>query len=269
MYGSKAPDLVNNKAMGKQMLMLLRSNTPAGKEAQEAYLAGQSGTLGGKPSQVMSLLAGNVGLEFTPSQAPIKEIFDKAASKVAESVRTGAVPKGTETAAFDQAVKDMFNAQLKDIEPGKNMFNIGAAIDIVGKIGVMETPFAQKVLMPALAPNDDVTKGAKLDRGSDVFALAIASIKNKVVSIDEAAEGIAAFYQKGVAMNLAVRNLPKFGVVPDELMRSYNTSIELNPYAIIGGTKVTNLANPLDVKRAIGTALANQNPITPLAWFGQ
>lgn len=216
----------------------------------------------------MSLLSNNVSLQFNPAQAPIKEIFDKAASKISESVRTGAVPKGTETAAFDQTVRDMFNTQLKDIEPGKNMFNIGAAMDIVGKTGVIETPFAQKVLLPALAPNDDPTKGAKLDRGADVFALAIASIKNKTVSIDEAADGIAAFYQKGVAMNLAVRNFPKFGIVPDENMRSYNTSVDLNPYAIIGGTKVINLASQLDVKRAIGTALANQDPLTPLSWFG-
>lgn len=267
--GAEAKDITNNKGAAKEALMLFKSNTPAGILYQEAFKAGISGTMGGKPSQVMGLLTNGFPVQFTESQQEIKNILGGAQDKVSRAAQAGTIPKGQESAAFDKTVKETVDNMLKDIEPGKNLFNIGAPIDIAMRPGVVETAFAQKVIMPVLAPNDDLSKGFKLDTGNVMFSTALASIKNKVVSIDEAADGIAAYYQKGVAMNLAVRNLPKFGIVPDELMNSYKTSVQINPHALVGGTKIIDMTNRMDVKRAIGTALVAQNFMFPTSLFGQ
>ena len=75
-------------------------------------------------------------------------------------------------------------------------------------------------------------------------------------------------YQKGVETNLASRNLPKFGIVPTESMRTYNTKIQTNPGALIGGTEIVNLTDTNAVKRSLMKTLAAGSAITMLQAAG-
>lgn len=259
MYGDKAPDLGMNPKLAKNYLNLLKSNTPAGKEAMEAYMAGQTGVLGGNAAQVIDLLKTGVAVQFTPAQVPIKQVFDTTVSEVTAAIAAGKVAKpgnaAEASALVNNAVKTKVDSMLKNIEPGSssNLFNIGSVEKLITLPGVADTALAQKVLTPM------VTAGAKLDDPKQVFSTAIAAVNNKQLSLEQAVEGITSLYQKGVETNLATRNLPKFGIVPNESMRSYNTTIQTNPSALFGGNEIINLADQNAVKRAVMKSLAYQN----------
>ena len=258
LYGDKAPDLSMNPKLAKNYLSLLKSNTPAGKEAMEAYMAGQTGVLGGNPAQVIDLLKNGVNVQFTPAQNPIKQVFDTTVSEVTANIAAGKVAKpgnaAEASALINTSVKAKVDTMLKNIEPGSssNLFNIGSVPVLITLPGVADTAFTQKVLAPA------VTAGAKLDDPKQVFSTAIAAIGKKEITVEQAVEGITALYQKGVETNLAQRNLPKFGIVPNESMRSYNTTIQTNANAIFGGTEIVNLADENAVKRAVMKSLSMQ-----------
>jgi hypothetical protein len=248
MYGANAPDLTASPKVARQYLMLLRLNSPAGKEASEAYMAGQSGVLGGSPSQVIDTLQNNIKLSFTPAQQGIKTLFDITYQEVSDNQ---VIPKDQKVTVLNQTINKKVSAMLKDIEPGSsNLFNIGATSELLSLPAVFDTKLAQEVLVPAVAA------GAKLNSGADVFAAALAGVNSKKLTIDEASQGITALYQKGVLTNLATKDLPKFGIVPTESMKSYNTKIQLTPDVILGGTAIVDLTKPADVSRALNTALA-------------
>lgn len=257
-YGDKAPELALNPKLAKNYLSLLKSNSPAGKEALEAYMAGQTGVLGGNPAQVIDLLKNGVNVQFTPAQNPIKQVFDTTVSEVTANIAAGKVAKpgnaAEASAIINDAVKKKVDTMLKNIEPGSssNLFNIGSVPALITLPGVADTAFTQKVLAPA------VTAGAKLDDPKQVFSTAIAAVSKKEITVEQAVEGITALYQKGVETNLAQRNLPKFGIVPNESMRSYNTTIQTNANAIFGGTEIVNLADENAVKRAVMKSLSMQ-----------
>jgi hypothetical protein len=253
MYGKDAPNLVASPKLARQYLMLLKSNTPAGKEATDAYMAGQSGVLGGSPAQVTEALKFGIRFQFTPVQEPIRTLFDTATQEIATGVANGTIQKAGAVDAYNARVRAKVDGMLKDIEPGaSNLFNIGAVKDLVLMPGVADTTLAQKVLTPA------TVAGAKLDDPKQVFSTTMAAVGAGTIKIEEAVEGINALYRKGVETNLAARNLTKFGIVPTENMRSYNTKIQTNPSAIFGGTEIINLTDPNSVKRAILKNLSSQ-----------
>ena len=252
MYGDKAPDLGASPKLGRQMLMLLKSGGAAGKEATDAYMAGQSGILGGSPAQVIDLLKSGVALQFTPQQEPIKKIFDVAVQKTSEGVAAGSVTKANYQEVLNGEVKKLTDGYLRNIEPGSgnNPFNIGSVSAILTMPAVASTALAQKVLAPA------INTGVKFDDPKQVYAAAIEGIGSGKVSVAEAVDGITALYQKGVDTNLASRNLAKFGIVPNENMHSYNTQVVTDPGALFGGTAIVDLTNKNAVTRSVLKTLA-------------
>ena len=252
LYGDKAPDLTASKAISQRYLSLLKSNSPAGKEAVDAYMAGQTGIIGGSPAQVIDSINSGVAVQFTPVQEPIKRIFEVATQQV------GSMPlanKQEAVKALNVAVTGQMDKFLKDIEPGSgnNPFNIGAVSSLVQMPGVNTTPLAQKVLAPM------VTAGAKLDDPKQVYASALAAVSGGKISVEDAVDGIVTLYQKGVDTNLAARNFTKFGIVPSDNMHTYNTQIAINPDALFGGTSVVDLTNRNAVQRAILKTMSNQS----------
>lgn len=254
MYGDKAPDLGSAPKLGRQMLMLLKSGGPAGKEALDAYMAGQSGILGGSPAQVIDSMRSGVAFQFTPTQEPIKKIFDIAVQEVSKGVAAGSITKTNYQEVMNQQVIGQVNKYLKDINPGDgtNPFNIGSTAALVGMPAVASTPLAQKILAPAIAT------GAKFDDPKQVWATALDGVNKGTISISEAVDGITTLYQKGVDTNLASRELTKFGIVPTDNMHSYNTRLETKPSALFGGTEIVDLTKPQDVKRAVLKTLSSQ-----------
>lgn len=261
MYGSNAPDLsAGGGKLAKQYLTLLKSNTPAGREAAEAYLAGQSGVIAGTPANMIEILKTPVGagIAFTPQQVPIKKLFDEAITEVTTMpVQNQPKNKQEAEALVNSVVTNKVNEMLKKIEPGSksNLFNIGAIPAIIQMPGVAEQPLVQKVLAPA------ITAGAKFDDPNQVYAATMAAVKKGTISLEAAVDGYTTLYQKGVETNLATRNLPKFGIVPTENMRTYRTEIDvaapstLNPF---GSSTVVDNTNKNDVKRAMSKTLASE-----------
>lgn len=254
LYGDKAPDLTASKATAQRYLALLKSNSPAGKEASDAYMAGQTGIIGGNPAQVIDSINSGVAVQFTPVQEPIKKLFDVAVQQVSAGVQSGAVTKGNYQASLNAAVTGQVNQYLKDIEPGSgnNPFNIGAVSSLVQMPGVATTPLAQKVLAPM------VTAGAKLDDPKQVYSTALAGVQAGKISVEDAVDGIVSLYQKGVDTNLAARNLTKFGIVPTDNMHTYNTRVETDPRALFGGTEIVDLTNRNSVQRAVLKTMSKQ-----------
>jgi hypothetical protein len=252
MYGDKAPDLSASPKLARQYLMLLKSNSPAGKEATDAYMAGQSGVLGGSPAQVIDSIGNGVAFQFTPAQAPIKKLFDLVTQEVSQGVASGAVTKANYQSTINNTVTGKLNTYLKDIEPGSgnNPFNIGAVSSIIQMPGVSNLPLAKNILAPA------VISGAKLDDPKQVYSTAISAINSGKLSIADAADGLVTLYQKGVDTNLATRQLTKFGIVPTENMHSYKTQIEVDPTSAFGGTEIVDMTNANAVKRAIMKTMA-------------
>ena len=254
MYGANAPDLTASPKLAKTYLTLLKSNTPAGKEATDAYMAGQTGVLGGNPAQVIDSINSGVAVQFTPAQAPIKNLLDVAKQKVDAGVQTGQVTKANYSASINSTVTGQINDYLKDIEPGSanNPFNIGAVSSLISMPGVSSTPLAQKVLAPAAAA------GAKFDDPKQVYSTAVDAVNKGTISLNDAVDGITALYQKGVDTNLQVRQITKFGIVPTENMHSYNTRVEVDPTALFGGTSIVNLTDRNAVLRAVNKTMARQ-----------
>jgi len=256
MYGDKAPDLTSSPKLTKQYLTLLKSNTPAGKEATDAYMAGQTGVIGGNPAQVIDSINSGISLNFTPAQEPVKKILDLATQTVQQGVAQGTVTKANYQAALNQAVASRIADYSKDIEPGSatNPFNIGAVGTLIQMPGVNTTPLAATVLAPAVAA------GAKFDDPKQVYATALDAVNKGTISLADAADGIVSLYQKGVATNLQARQLTKFGIVAPNMGMSYNTQIQTNPNALFGGNEIVNLTDKNAVMRAMNKTLASSAP---------
>lgn len=258
MYGPKAPDIQSNPKLAKTYLALMKSNTPAGKEAVDAYMAGGTGVLAGNSGQVVEMIKSGMNIQFTPAQQPIKQVLDAAHSEFVNGIAAGAIVKPSNIAEFNRgvsnAVEAKINGMLKNVKAGDgdNLFNIGAVTELVAMPGVADTALAQKVLAPA------VTAGVKFDDPKQVYATAISAISKKQVSIEEAVEGITALYQKGVKSNLETRQLTKFGIpVPTNM--PYNTQVETDPYAMFGGSEIVNLTDKNQVTRALMKTMAMQS----------
>ena len=242
MYGTNAPQLVNSPKVARDYLARLRSgaNTPANKEAQIAYNMAMSDVIGGAPSQVIDYMRSNINFNLSPSQAPVKDILGSALQTTqAQALEKGVKDKTTFNEMLDANVRNTMEDYAKKIDPGSsNPLNIGSLKDILPMPGVADTVLAQKVLAPLVA------KGATLDDPKQVWAAGITAVQSGDISLGDFTYGVRAVYTKGVATNLASRNFSKFGIQVTPEMMKYNTNIQVQPGAILGGTQAVDLTNP-------------------------
>lgn len=247
MYGATAPDLQNNPKAAKQYLGLLKSNTPAGKEAVEAFMLGGSGTFG-SPAGVVDLLKSGVNIKFNPSQEAIRSTMETATTELAGKIASGKVAKPSNAqesqAALNAEIRAKLDIMAKNIDPGSssNVFNIGSTAALISLPGVRDTALVKTVLGPA------VTAGAKLSDPTQLVSATVAAVNQGKIKLNDAIEGITTLYQKGVETNLQERDFTKFGISPP---RTYNTSIQTNKTALFGGTEIVNLTDTNSVRRAV------------------
>lgn len=265
MYGDKAPDLSMNPKLGRQMLTLLKSNTPAGKEAIDAYMAGQSGVLGGAPSQVIDRIYSGAQYDVKPGQEPILKLFSSAVQLTkGQDIKDDAQRQNL----LNSAVNIQLEGMAKKIKPGDtdNVFNIGNVRTYLSMPGVSELPLVQKVLSSSQVDMNDPAK---------VYAETLRGVKEGTVSIEQAVDGLAAVYRKGVETNLASKELTRFGISlnsKNENVRNYKTDIQIHPGAFIGKSETVNLTDPNEVKRAllktIGASIAvDMNKVSVPVYF--
>jgi hypothetical protein len=259
MYGDRAPNLGANPKLAKTYLALMKSNTPAGKEAVDAYMAGgASGVLGGNAGQVIDMLKSGMQLQFTPAQEPIKKLLDTSHSEFIGSINAGVVAKPSTVPEFNRSVSTVVEKKvsdmLKNVKPGDgdNIFNIGPVDQLLKMPGVADTALTQKILGPATAA------GVRFDDPKQVYSTVSAAIANKQITVSEAADGLTALYQKGTKTNLETRQLAKFGI-PLPTNMPYNVQIQTNSQALLGGNEIVNLTDKTQVTRALMKTLAYSN----------
>lgn len=269
-YGDKAPEMLSPGEV-KTMVSLMKSGTPAGQEATRAYMAGVSGVVAGEPAQVIDMLGRGLPVQFTPAQTPVKGVFEKA---VAEVRNSGMLPKddAERRQIMNMEVTKILSKMSKEVKAkdAENIFQIPDVKQVMALPGVVDTPFVQKILADSKV---DVNEPKM------VYNEALRGVKEGKLTIDQAVEGITLLYQKGVALNLDSKNLPRLGIAPstNELkLNDYNTPIEVIPGVLFGGSKTVNLTKREDVTRAVLKTLGRdiqtrmrQSPeLTPTPSFG-
>ena len=257
LYGETAPNIMADKKAGKVWVTLLKSNTPAGKEAVAAYMAGQSGVVAGTPSGAIDLIKDKVPVTLTPAQQSVKlhlqQTLETAGGSQEYAIAVQSKDKSQAQAIIDKVSKTRIDGMLKEIKPGDsgNIFNIGSLQTLLNAPAVRGDPITTKVLAPAVAA------GFNLSDPSQVFATVVDGVKTGKININDAAMGLATVYQVGVKTNLAAKNLSKFGIVPgNELLNSYNARVQTDASAILGGSEIVNMTDPMSVMRAINKNLA-------------
>ena len=270
LYGDNAPEMLSPSEV-KVMVGLMKSGTPAGQEATRAYLAGVSGAVAGNPAQVIDMIGRGLPIQFTPAQATVKGVFEKA---VAEVRNRGMLPKddAERQQIMNLEVNKILSKMSKEVKAGDgdNIFQIPDVKRVMTLPGVVDTPFVQKILS---------TSQVDVNNPKMVYNEALRGVKEGKLTVDQAAEGVLSVYQKGVALNIASKNLPRLGIAPStkELkLNDYNTPIEVIPGALFGGSKTVNLTSREDVTRAmlktmsrdIQTRMRQSPELTPAASFG-
>ena len=227
--------------------------------------------MAGNPAQVIDMIGRGLPIQFTPAQATVKGVFEKA---VAEVRNRGMLPKddAERQQIMNLEVNKILSKMSKEVKAGDgdNIFQIPDVKRVMTLPGVVDTPFVQKILS---------TSQVDVNNPKMVYNEALRGVKEGKLTVDQAAEGVLSVYQKGVALNIASKNLPRLGIAPStkELkLNDYNTPIEVIPGALFGGSKTVNLTSREDVTRAmlktmsrdIQTRMRQSPELTPAASFG-
>ena len=257
-YGDKAADMITPGDV-KQMVTLMKSGTPAGQEATRAFMAGESNKVAGSPAQVIDMIGRGLPIQFTPAQTSVKGVFEKA---VAEVRNRGMLPKddAERQQIMNLEVNKILSKMSKEVKAGDgdNIFQIPDVKRVMTLPGVVDTPFVQKILS---------TSQVDVNNPKMVYNEALRGVKEGKLTVDQAVEGVLSVYQKGVALNIASKNLPRLGIAPStkELkLNDYNTPIEVAPGAMFGGSKTVNLTSREDVTRAVLKTLGLTYAADPL-----
>jgi hypothetical protein len=184
-------------------------------------------------------LQGNV----TESQKAVLEVMRdvrETLPRTAFDPKTGKVDAKT----YNKAIQDTFSAQFQAIRPGSgNSFDVGDVTPYVQASSELQaTPFAQKILLPA------ITAKQPLQDPKILIDMSIEAAKRGELSVPEVISGIINTYQRANAINQAGRGFVSFGIVPPQGGLAYN--------ARLGFGANVNLTDPVAVGRYISIELA-------------
>ena len=184
-------------------------------------------------------LQGNV----TETQKAVLEVMRdvrETLPRTAFDPKTGKVDAKT----YNKAIQDTFATQFQAIRPGSgNPFDVGDVTPYVQASSELQaTPFAQKILLPA------ITAKQPLQDPKILIDMSIEAAKRGELSVPEVISGIINTYQRANAINQAGRGFVSFGIVPPQGGLAYNARLGF-------GTNV-NLTDPVAVGRYISIELA-------------
>lgn len=257
---------------GKTLLAAIRTKGFEGltgdlKTSYESGLATQAAgipLIGASPAKAAQALATVPSIQLNPTQLPIKNLLSSASQEVAAALSPegalktknpalqGLDKKDTAgiQAAYNIVVQAKLDTYAKDIEPGaaSNPYQIGSINQLAANSPTIQAlPIYQKLFAPI------VKSGVQLSEPSQIFSLVSDAVQKGTISHNEALE-LSTIYQVGVKTNLAMRNLPSFGLIP---RLSYNTSLEINA-AVFSSNKIVDLTKP----DALSRALVSKNAAT-------
>jgi hypothetical protein len=263
MMGDKAPDITTSPQAAKYWIKLLNApNTPMGKQATSAMLAGQSGVLAGTPAQMLDDIKSNIGVQFPAGQKLVQKLFEDTVTTI-QALPPGSEPKNKEQA--NQMVNGIVAQKLDDYAKniGKstdNPLTINNMGQVIQTPEVKDTPLVQKVLAPIADKID-------LNNADLVFSTAVAAVNAGTVSQAEAVSGIQAMYLRGKAMNLETNAFIKNGITPSPAMiNTYTPEVTVGSLINSAAKSKPNLLNAVSIATAINKAQMNTRLLntTPL-----
>ena len=242
-------------AAANNAIALLKSNSPVGKSFQDDYLRGQQGILATSPSQALEAFK-TQPVKIAPAQIPVRRVLETALQ--ATQAMPGFDPKNRAAveASINAKTKEIVDQQLSDIRPEdeNNVFNIPALAAVVKQVPELANlPVVQKLLAPRIAAGDN------LNRPDDIFQTVAKGVQEGKITYNEAMDTVY-LYQRGVALNLAARNLENFGITTsaENSKYSYRTRITTHPETPFGSKELVDLTKVDAFSRALNTYMAQQ-----------
>lgn len=251
-----------------QIVSLIKSNSPAGKQFLEDFQIGDQSDLAGtkiiapSPARAIDVL-NSMPVKLSPAQAPVKGVLDQTLQAVQAQIQAGKLdPKNKEgiQSFMNKTAQELLDSQAKLVKPGDsdNVYQIPALRTVIASSPTLQNlPLVQKVIGPAVAT------GADLNDPNQVFALTAKALTDKKITYPEALE-LTTLYQTAQNVNLEARQLPSLGLRPKF---SYNVKVQTNPIARFGDTEVVDVTKPDLVGRALNKYMAAQaNPFAQNEW---
>ena len=230
---------------------------------QKFYEAGEQAKLtginiiGASPAQAASTLQ-SVPVQLNPTQGVIKDLIASSSQQVSSAIRgeaTGIVSKEPALKginpkdpiaianALNAVAQQNLNAYARDIKPGdsSNPYQIASINSLVlNSPTVAELPLVQKVFVPL------IKNGVSLTDPKQIMTYVGNAVSDGTITHAQALE-LSTIYHVGVKTNLAMRNLPGFGLVPS---LSYNAKVDTNP-AGWNTSETVDLTRPDSISRAL------------------
>jgi hypothetical protein len=238
----------------KNLRMLILTKSPIGKEFQVDFENGD------KPAPILAStpfeahqIDVHLGVNWTADQASIKAVFQKAQQNVDAILRSGQydsldekgvvvrkpidrADKTLPQALFNQQVAALVAEDQKDATRSssdrENMFAV-PSVGMILKTSklVAENPVIKQVITPQVVAGNNLSV-------SDSIKQINAAVGNGAVKFDDAMVAMSYLVQQGQSMNLASKNLERFGIVAPSAGRTYNFPYKGQTYDI---TKPDNL----------------------------
>lgn len=231
-------DPLDHRSAG-MLRALIMTGRPIGKEFQTDFENGDKATpiLASTPYEAHAI-AVNAGINWTPDQYPVRDIFKEAERSVQATLNSGyymaAGAEGKEPvrmpidkrdkelpkALFDQEVARLVEADRRDATRAsadrQNLYAIPSVGAIIAAApAVANDPVIKSVIVPQLKAGVSLTV-------PDTIKQLNAAVGNGQVKFDDAMSSMAYLIHQGQSLNMATKDLTRFGVVPSDAGRSYN-----------------------------------------------
>jgi len=222
------------------------------KTGERAYESG-SVTLANSPAEYVKRVGSGQTINLPEAQKYVNPLFDRALALARLDKTWDASNKDVagNTAKFNDAVTKLIKQDSTEVRAGdtKNLFALPGLQAFAGMRNVQQTPVFEKLF------RERIKNGETFDDPTKVLQVTAEAVRKNQITIPEALS-LSTVYQQAQAVNLAEKNLNKFGiqgVTPATV--GYKVQIDLDLLRL-GGSKVVDLTDPTDLGRALNSYLA-------------
>lgn len=263
--GADAKTLKAGTAEAKNAISLLSSNSPVGKELQDDYMRGEQGVLATSPANALETFKTST-TKIAPAQYAVRQLLEDSLTEVQKSPSFDPKNVAATKAAINQVARAKVDQMLAKVNPDdpSNIFNIPAIAAVIKNVPeLQQLPVVVKVLAPRIAAGDN------LNRPDDVFQAIAGAVKDKTITYVEALDAVE-LYQRGVALNLASRNIENFGVTPSKENSKFGYRVGLTTDPRLFASKKTYDLTKVDAfGRALNEQLMQSKEIELLGHIGE
>ena len=250
----------------EKVLGMLKSKQQLGQDLQDdlntgerAYESGKI-TLANSPAEFAKRLATGQVVNLPEPQRYIVPLMGQVKDRVSTPGYKSKDGKSWDStgkdvagniAIFNEAMQAAVAKEAAEVRAGdtKNLFALPGLQAFAGMRNVQQTPVFEKLF------RERIKNGETFDDPTKVLQVTAEAVRKNQISYNEALS-LATVYQQAQAVNLAEKNLNKFGiqgVTPAAV--GYKVQIDLDKLKL-GGSKVVDLTKPDELGRALNSYLA-------------